>query len=351
MIIALILNKNQLFKYIKIISMSRLIIGYKTCSFIPFKNKSHTWKNKLYIIIYAIKHEYHNIIIISINSSTWFKGLGKALAFKNNFYCLYHPTHVKVLINKIGLIGYENSFTTKISNTPILDNNYNLNYYCFTFSKCFKVCKHCILNTTEYISTKHYLYVTLLSHDICKTKQNNIIRYCNNHSKQIIRTTILSILIGKGTLWDIGSGYGRTALESKILFNNYTVCIEYNSSKIKSLVHNFITTGYNSDFYDTEFNNAIISSKLPNKVIISCGLKKLWHWRFIYVHIKTNGLVILTVISNITYTNIGILICIYKAKLFSLIISKMVLRLNNRIYRTYSTILICIVKKDVLNHW
>ncbi|PIM95504.1 Precorrin-6Y C5,15-methyltransferase [Candidatus Hodgkinia cicadicola] len=335
-------NKNNIFRYIKILSMSRLIIGCNTCMFIPFRIKSHKWKHRIYNVVYSIGQDSYNIVIVDINTSSWYRSMNKLIPFKKDFYCTVGITHVKTLLNKTGLIGCENTLNVLMGMNCFPRFKTEKDRYCIINGNCYKCCKHHLSNN---ILTGSYLSSMILFDNNLDVRLNNRLRNQNNHSKGVIRTIILGLLKHGEVLWDIGSGCGFISLEYKKYNRSCVVCIEVCSQRIKSLVYNSKRLNQTISIYDSNFMKVIIGTRRPDRIFIGCGLKHLWQWRLIFIHVKLMGLVLLSVVSNTTYTNVGILSCVYKTKLFSLTISKLILRLNNKIYRVHSAILFCLIER------
>ncbi|PIM96071.1 hypothetical protein [Candidatus Hodgkinia cicadicola] len=335
-------NKNNIFRYIKILSMSRLILGCNTCMFVPFRTKSHKWKHRLYNVVCCVGQDGFNIVIIDINTNPWYRSTNKIITFKEDFYYVVGVTHVKTLLNKTGLIGCENTLNVLMGMNCFPRPKVGTSRYCIINTNCYKCCNHHLSNN---ILTGSYLSTMVLFDNYFDVRLNNGLRNWNTHSKKIIRTIILGLLKHGEVLWDIGSGCGFISLEHKKYNRSYVVCIDINSQRIKSLVYNSKCLNQTISVYDYDFVDAIIGTRRPDRIFLGCGLKHLWQWRLIFIHVKLMGLVLLTVVSNTTYTNVGVLSCVYKTKLFSLTISKLILRLNNKIYRTHSVILFCLIER------
>ncbi len=323
--------------------MARLIIDCCPCKFIPLTNKFHKWKRRLYNIIYSIKVNNFNIAIVGITSSSWYRSINKALQFREDIYYVPEVTYVKSFLNKLGLIGCRNKLNILMGTTDLTSFGIEINRYCIINGSCYRYCNH-YLNIKSLIGT-YFSSVVLFDNNLMFEFKNRI-RTWNNHSKQIVRVIMLKLLEHGKVLWDIGSGCGLLSINYKKCNTSNVICIEVNLQQIKTLVHNAKCLNQQTIFvYDSWFIDAIIGARLPDRINIGCGLRYLWQWKIIYLNIKTNGLILLTGVSNTTWTNIGILNCVYKTKLFSLTIAKLVLRLNNKIYRTHSTILFCLIKK------
>ncbi len=228
--------------------------------------------------------------------------------------------------------------------TNPLNLNNKTNQYYMSNGNCSRYCKH-HLNNNSLIGA--YSSNIILFDDDSVHRTNNGVRSWNNHSKQFTRAIIFSLLKHGGVLWDLGSGCGLLSMEYREHNAGKVVCIEVDLLRIKTLVYNSKYLGQAVSVYDSGFIDVVIGARLPDRINISCGLKHLWQWRLIYIHVKIAGVILLTGISNITWTNIGILSCVFKTKLFSLTIAKLVLRLNNKIYRIHSAILFCLVEKPL----
>ncbi len=353
MIISLFCNKFNVFYYIKIFSLCKSIVGFSSdFCFIPFKGKYFNWNNKLCIITRIIKNINIGLIVISVNSTSWYKGIGKVFKLlKHDFYCLSMPSHARKLLNRTGLIISKGVYTS-VGKSISSINNSSLTRYCLVNNRFFKLCMHSEMTISEYCLLGNPLNTTLTTNKIPCI--GNIGRHYN-HSKQFVKSIVLDLLkTGKTngkTFWDIGSGCGGIGLEYKICNNYCVICMEMNLSKLKTCFHNYKVLNYRVNICNGLFKDKLIGNKIPNRVYIGCGIKNLWQWRLVFSHIKNNGLIVLTAVTNSSYVKIGILSSIYKSKLFSLVISKTVLKLNNKLYRTYSMVLICVIDKTQFNNW
>ncbi|XXM93554.1 hypothetical protein AAHH88_00310 [Candidatus Hodgkinia cicadicola] len=160
-------------------------------------------------------------------------------------------------------------------------------------------------------------------------------------------------LLGGRSLWDLGSGSGGLSLSWCSRGGLKAVCFEANRFKLKLCVYNTSLANRTPAlaFVNSGFEAGVIGLGLADRLFFGCGLKRLWSWRLVYTHLRIGARAVVVSVTSLGCFCVSALSLVYSASVRLVTVHKLKLKLNAKIYVLCSSVLVCVVCKQLVNVW
>lgn len=339
-------GKSDTFKHIKLLSLSRFIFSYSPNPFLPFRFKSHTWDNVFHKHLWAFKKLSVPLITFRGSASPWLLSLGRPLrCFPHDFWCLPTPSHVSKLIAKVGhpLSPMKSLLKTPMSTMNLRSNN---PAFCIHSSTCYKLCSHVPTPQTPFLTTQRPLF----SASVIPFSSNlPNLRRSTNTSKAPVRRFIESLLANMRSVWCFGCGCASLPLSLK----GEVFAIDITAFNAKCVMHNINASSHlpNVSFVRAPCEAFPIIQRLPNAICFECGIPSMLAWRLTYCHLKLNGLSVVLFVTLASLSRVVALSSVYGGRVWHILLSSTCVRINSRLYRYRSSVLVWVVRKQIHNAW
>ncbi|XXM93371.1 MAG: hypothetical protein AAI946_00340 [Candidatus Hodgkinia cicadicola] len=353
---ALPYSKRAMFWYIKLYWMCKLIVGYASVRFRPFRKKVCVWLDNFYKILFSVKQSVIGLVALIANASAWYKGVGRSLRYlKSLFYSMFKFSYGAKLINRIGLTAQARE--RKLMARSALCNLDALGVcsatqFCFASGRVFKLCSHSLISATEF---KFVELNKLTSFSRLKPSSLKLVLRCtSNHTKRAVRAVISGALLGGAMLWDLGSGSGSLSLCWIARGGVNAICFENNKLSLKLNAYNarLVSRTRNTlQLIGLCYELGLLGVSLPDRLFFGCGLKQLRSWRCALVHLKFKGRAVAVSVSSSGDMCISLLNSKYATNSYLLIVRKLKLKLNTKLYALCSSVLVCVILKTGGNIW
>ncbi|XXN13844.1 MAG: hypothetical protein AAI978_00350 [Candidatus Hodgkinia cicadicola] len=346
---ALPYNKKNAFQYIKLYSMCKSVVGYNNSRFKPIASKAYVWSNNIYNILCWIKQNTSGLIALVISASAWHKGIGQSLNCTSSaFYSVVSFSYGNKLINRAGANrGYDHKLIVRKSLCELETcSNLSSMWLCLVYNRVFKLCCHSLTSRCEF----DFIELNKLTafRQLKRHSPRFVLRCTSNHTKRVVRSVISSALIGGEHLWDLGSGSGGLGLCWCSRGGVHLSCFEKSTLSLKLSVYNVnlvLQSFERVSFFQCDYKNGLFGISLPDRVFFGCGLKCIRDWRLAYVRLKFGGCAVVVSVSNLGRLCIGLLNIGYSCNSYSLVVHKIKLKLNAKLYTLCASLGVCIVRK------
>ncbi|XXN13673.1 MAG: hypothetical protein AAI902_00345 [Candidatus Hodgkinia cicadicola] len=337
--------------------MCKLIVGCNGVCFKPFCGKACVWKSDFYAVLFWIKRNITGLAVLVIAASVWFKSAGQSLQrSKASFYSAFGLPYGAKLINRMGLFNWDceckliaSEELCKLDKLRACD----ITWFCFMRDRVFKMCCHDFITSSEFefIELSKFTAFGRLERLFPKFE----LRCSTNHTKRITRAVASEELLGGTTLWDLGSGTGGLSLCWCARGGFCAVCFEKSVFSVKACVYNTRLMSrvlkIKTQLIELDYKTSLFGVRLPDRVFFGCGLKRFRDWRLVFVHLKFGGNALLISVSNSSCVYINLLNSKCVSRSYLLIVRKLKLKLNTRLYTLCSNVFVCVLHKRSVNIW
>ncbi|AUG34012.1 Precorrin-6Y C5,15-methyltransferase [Candidatus Hodgkinia cicadicola] len=350
-------DKKSVFLYIKLYCMCKLIVGCSGVRFKPFCGKACVWKSDFYAVLFWVKRNVVGLAALVIAASVWYKSVGQSLQrCKASFYSVFGLPYGAKLINRMGLFNWDCEYKLiaseglcKLDELRACDTA----WFCFVRNRVFKMCCHDFIKSTEFefVELSKFTAFRRLKRVFPKFG----LRCAANHTKCVTRAAVSGELLGGTTLWDLGSGSGGLSLCWCSRGGFCAICFEQSVFSVKACVYNTRLMSralkIKTQLVELDYKTGLFGVCLPDRVFFGCGLKRFRDWRLVFVHLKFGGRALLISVSNSGCVRINLLNSECVSKSYLLVVRKLKLRLNARLYSLCSSVFVCVLRKHGVNIW
>ncbi|ATY93505.1 Precorrin-6Y C5,15-methyltransferase [Candidatus Hodgkinia cicadicola] len=336
--------------------MCRLVVGRANVKFRPFYRKTCIWSSNYYTILFWIKQTNINLILIRLAASAWYRSVGRSLCYlKFPFYSVFKLPYSVELFNKIGLSSQNHKHNLAVCKSLCeVDflRKYDSMQFCLTRGRVFKSCCHRAITRDEFELFNVNNFITF--RQLRRAPAKLLLRCTSNHTKRVTRSMVCSSFSNGNNLWDLGSGSAGLSLHWCSRRGKSAVCFEKNELRFKLSFYNVYLVLRGSkrvQFVKSSYDKAIFGASLPDKIFFGCGLKRIWSWKLIYAHLKFGGCAIIVSVSNLGCLCLSLLSSVYSTRSYLLVVHKLKLMLNAKIYTLCSSVFVCVVRKKKGNIW
>ncbi|MGP1914544.1 MAG: hypothetical protein ACTS4V_01840 [Candidatus Hodgkinia cicadicola] len=338
-------GKSNTFKHIKLLSLSSASASYSTQSFLPFKSKVRTWDNNFHKRLWTLKQLPFALIVFRTAASPWVFGLGRCLrGISHDFWCFPTPSRLSAISSKVSSpSGSRQSFLK--TSTSVLTFRSTLPTFCNHSAICYKLCSHFFIHQDPFLSSPRPLYSALAP----SLSRNIPLRRGHNVSKSLIRSLIERLLTNSKLVWCFGCGSAALTLRLK----TKVFAFDVSTFSLKCAMHNFASSVCNTSasFKRIPSNIFPLGSPLPNAICFECGIPSISLWRSVYYHLKLNGLSITSAVTFASYSRIIALSSFYGGQVWHILLSSNCIRINSRLYRYRTSIIVWALRKQFHNNW
>ncbi|XXM90190.1 hypothetical protein AADW59_00360 [Candidatus Hodgkinia cicadicola] len=350
-------GKKSVFLNIKLCSMCKLVVSYVDVLFRPFSARACVWHNDFYAILLWIKREFGGLAVVFASANVWYRGIGKSLRYlKFSFYSTLRFPYAARLFNRIGLSALDSEYKLLVGK-PLcsLDkrDTSDVGQFCLVHDCVFKLCCHGVATSCEFklVRPNQFTAIKCTKRSLFRV----FFRHTSNYTRRITRFVLCGVFLGKGVLWDLGSGTGCVSLSWYCREGHTAICFERNEFKLKLSVYNAHLMSQllkkESVKFFKNYSECLVGVNLPNKLFFGCGLRRLWNWRLAYVHLRFGGCAVVVSVSNSGCVCIGLLSASYDSRSYLLSVHKLEVRLNAKLYTLCSSVFMCIIYKKHVNVW
>ncbi|MGP1916298.1 MAG: hypothetical protein ACTS6G_02590 [Candidatus Hodgkinia cicadicola] len=338
-------GKSNTFKYIKLLSLSHSAVSYSIQSFLPFKTKVQTWGNNFHKRLWTLKQQPSALIVFRTSASPWVFGLGRCLrSISHDFWCFPTPSRLSATSSKVSsLSGSRQSFLK--TSTSVLTFRSTFPTFCNHSETCYKLCSHFFIHQNPFLSSPRPLFSAFVP----SLSQIIPLRRGRNVSKSLIRSFIETLLTNSKLVWCFGCGSAALALHLKTEVFAFDVSI----FSLKCAMHNFASSVRcaSASFERIPFNGFPLGRPLPNAICFECGVPSISSWRSVYYHLKLNGLSVASAVTFASYSRVITLSSFYGGRVWHILLSSNCIRINSRLYRYRTSIIVWALRKHFHNIW
>ncbi|XXN19795.1 MAG: hypothetical protein AAJB65_00300 [Candidatus Hodgkinia cicadicola] len=353
--LALVLPRGRkgVFLYIKLYCMCKFVIGKTSVRFKPLYKKACAWLNNYYIILFWISQIGISLLLITTFASSWYRSVGRSLCYlKSSFYSVLKLPYSAKLFNRVGLNArnYKHNLTTceSLYGVECFKKRDFIQFYLIR-GRVFKLCCHRLITRNEFelFNVNDFVAFGQLKQIIIKF----LLRHTSNYTKRITRSVVCGSFSGGNVLWDLGSGCGGLGLCWCFRGGKSVVCFEKNKLRFKLNFYNARLALHNKRvrFIELDYSRAVFGVSLPDRMFFGCGLKQIWTWRLVYTHLEFGGRAIIVSVSNLGCLCLSLLNSVYLVNSYLLIVQKLRLTLNAKIYILYSSVFVSVIWKNNKN--
>ncbi|AHL31071.1 MAG: Precorrin-6Y C5,15-methyltransferase [Candidatus Hodgkinia cicadicola] len=355
--IALPWNKKSVFFFVKLYCMCRLIVGYNSVGFKPFCGRMCVWKCDFYAVLFWVERNITGLAVLVVTASAWYKSVAQSLQrSKASFYSVFGLPYGAKLINRMGLFGWDcecklmaSEGLCKLDELRARD----MAWFCFIRERVFKMCCHDFITSAEFefVELNKFTAFRRLKRPFPKLE----LRCAANHTKRVTRAVVSGELLGGTTLWDLGSGSGGLSLCWCSRGGWRAVCFENRAFGVKAFVYNTRSISrvlrIKTQLIESDYKIGLVGARLPDRVFFGCGLKRFRDWRLVFIHLKFGGHALLISVSNSGCVYINLLSSKCVSRSYLLVVRKLELRLNTKLYTLCSSVFVCALRKHSDSVW